>query len=119
MPERPSLPPTRPEADCEGRQRGEPRRESRSRALLRYVVRPSLQARWAYALDFTGRSLAFLAAEPVECGAVLALRLEDGPPGSSVIRTGRVAHCSRVDGGWRVGCAVSPPFGPAELAALA
>jgi hypothetical protein len=33
--------------------------------------------------------------------------------------TGRVVHCSRVAGGWRVGCAVSPPFSPAELPALA
>jgi hypothetical protein len=108
-----------PEADFQERQREEPRRQSRSRALLRYVERPSLQARWAYALDFTGRSLAFLAAEPVDCGAVLALRVESGPPGTSVIRTGRVAHCSRVAGGWRVGCSVRPPFSPAELAALA
>jgi hypothetical protein len=119
MSERPPPPPACPEADRESRQREGPRRASGSRALLRYVVRPSLLSRWGYALDFTGRGVAFLAAEPVECGSVLALRLEDGPPGSSVIRTGRVAHCSRVPGGWRVGCEVSPPFSPAELAALA
>ncbi len=99
--------------------RGEPRRLCLARPLLRYVVRPGLLSRWGYALNFTGRGVAFLAAEPVDCGAVLALRVEDGPPGSSVIRTGRVAHCSCVPGGWVVGCEVSPPFSPAELAALA
>jgi PilZ domain len=96
-----------------------PRRPCPSRPLLRYLVRPSLLPRWAYALDFTPGGVAFLAAEPVGRGSVLALRVEDGPPGSSVIRTGHVAHCSPVAGGWRVGCAVSPPFSPAELAALA
>jgi hypothetical protein len=119
MSELPPPPPECPEADCEPREREDPRRDSASRALVRYVVRPSMLSRWGYALDFTGRGVAFLAAEPVGCDAVLALRLEDGPPGSSVIRTGRVTHCGRVDGGWRVGCAVSPPFSPAELAALA
>jgi hypothetical protein len=49
----------------------------------------------------------------------LALRLEDAPSGGPVARVGRVIHCGRVAGGWRVGCAVSPPFSPAELAALA
>jgi hypothetical protein len=95
-----------------------PRRPCRSRPLLRYLVRPSLLSRWAYALDFTPGGVAFLAAEPVELGAVLALRVEDGPPGSSLIRTGRVAHCSRVAGGWRVGCSVVPPFSPGEVASL-
>jgi hypothetical protein len=99
--------------------RREPRRPCPSRPLLRYVLRPGLRARWGYALDFTGRGLAFLAAEPVGCGSVLALRVEDGRPGGSIIRTGRVAHCGPVPGGWRIGCDVSPPFSPAELAALA
>jgi hypothetical protein len=103
-----------PPAEC----RRVPRRPCPARPLLRYVVRPSLLGRWAHALDFTDRGVAFLAAEPVERGAVLDLRLEGGPPGSSLIRTGRVAHCSRVAGGWRVGCSVFPPFSPGELASL-
>ncbi len=107
------LPSPRPE------RRREARRPCPAQPLVRYVVRPSLLGRWAYALNFTGDGVAFLAAEPVECGSVLAFRLEDGPPGGSLIRTGRVAHCGPVAGGWRVGCAVSPPFSPAELAALA
>jgi hypothetical protein len=98
--------------------RREPRRPCPSRPLLRYVLRPGLLARWGHALTFAGRGIAFLAAEPVGCGAVLALRVEEGPPGGSVIRTGRVTHCGPVAGGWRVGCEVSPPFSPAELAAL-
>ena len=118
MSESPS-PPERSEAEPKTCRREGPRRDSGSRALLRYVVRQSLLSRWGHALDFTGQGLAFLAAEPVGCGSALALRLEDGPPGSSVIRTGRVSHCFRVPGGWRVGCEVSPPFSPAELTALA
>jgi hypothetical protein len=98
--------------------RREPRRPCPTWPLLRFVVRPSLLGRWAHALDFSGHGIAFLAAEPVGPGSVLALQLVDGPPGSSVVRTGRVAHCARVPGGWRVGCDVSPPFSPAELAAL-
>src|SRR5579859_845699 len=75
--------------------RREPRHPCPSEPLLRYVVRPGLEARWAHALDVSSRGIGFLAAEPLRPGAVLALQLQGGAPRTSLIRVARVAHCTQ------------------------
>jgi hypothetical protein len=99
--------------------RREPRRQCPSEPLLRYVVRPSLEARWGHALDVSARGIGFLAAEPLRPGAVLALQLRGGTPGASLVRVARVARCTPAGAGrWHVGCSVSPPFSGEEIASL-
>jgi hypothetical protein len=86
---------------------------------LRYVVRPDWEARWGHALDISSGGIGFLAAEPLAPGVVLAVQLQEGPRGASLIRVARVAHCTPAGAGrWHVGCAVSPPFRPEEVAGL-
>ncbi len=99
--------------------RREPRHACPSEPLLRYVVRPGLEARWGHALDVSAHGIGFLAAEPLAPGSVLAIQLRDGTPGASLVRVGRVARCTPAGAGrWHVGCAVSPPFSAREIASL-
>jgi hypothetical protein len=99
--------------------RREPRRPCPAQPLLRYVVRPGLEARWGHALDVSAHGIGFLAAEPLRPGDVLAIQLRGGTPGASRVRVARVARCTPAGAGrWHVGCEVSPPFSPAEIASL-
>jgi hypothetical protein len=76
--------------------------------------------RLGHAVDVGLDGVGFLAERPLRPGTVLALQVLEGPPGASRTRVARVAHCAPAGAGrWLVGCAVSPPFSPAELAALA
>ena len=112
-----------PAPAADARPGAERRREARhpcpAQPLLRYVVRPGLESRWGHAVDVSARGIAFLAAEPLRPGAVLAIQLRGGVPGASRTRVARVAHCTPAGAGrWHVGCSVSPPFSREEIASL-
>jgi hypothetical protein len=99
--------------------RREPRHPCPSEPLLRYVVGPRPEARWARALDVSAGGIGFLSAEPLRPGTVLALQLREGALGASLVRVARVAHCTPAGAGrWHVGCSVSPPFSGEEIASL-
>ena len=118
MPERPTTTDSPPRPGGVERRR-EPRHPCPQEPLLRYVVRPSLEARWGHALDVSARGIGFLAAEPLRPGTVLAIQLRDGAPGASLVRVARVARCTPAGAGrWHVGCTVSPPFSGREIASL-
>jgi hypothetical protein len=56
---------------------------------------------------------------PLRPGSVLALQVLCGARTASRTRVARVAYCAGgEEGRWRVGCAVSPPFSPVEIASL-
>ncbi|HZY89413.1 MAG TPA: PilZ domain-containing protein [Gemmataceae bacterium] len=118
-----------PEGDLRGpRSGGRPaveRRRSRRRACrsapaLSYVPWPGELGQLGHAVDVGPQGIGFLATRPLRPGAVLALQVLGGAPGTSRTRVARVVHCAGGEGGqWRVGCQVSPPFSPEEVASLA
>jgi hypothetical protein len=72
------------------------------------------------AVDIGPEGIGFLAERPLRPGSVLALQVLCGVPGASLTRVARVVHCAPgEEGRWRVGCQVSPPFSPEEVASLA
>jgi hypothetical protein len=103
-----------------GERRRAPRRACRSAAELNYVPWPDSLGRLGYVLDIAAEGIGFRAERPLRPGAVLALQVLRGAPGASLTRVARVVYCNPQDGGgWRVGCQVSPPFSPEEVASLA
>ena len=79
-----------------------------------------LLGRLGHAVDIGPEGVGFLADRPLRPGSLLALQMLEGAPSASLTRVARVVHCAPAGAGrWHVGCAVSPPFSPAELAALA
>jgi hypothetical protein len=88
--------------------------------VLCYVPWPDSLGRLGRAVDVSPEGIGFLAEGPLRPGSVLALQVLQGTPTASRTRAARVAHCAPAGAGrWRVGCEVSPPFTPAESAALA
>jgi hypothetical protein len=80
---------------------------------------PGSLGRLGYALTVSPGGISFLSAVPLRPGSVLGLQLLWGLPSASRMRVARVTHCaSGEEGGWRVGCEVSPPFSPEEVASL-
>jgi DNA-directed RNA polymerase specialized sigma24 family protein len=72
-----------------------------------------------HAVDIGPDGVGFLAEGPLRPGSVLALQVLEGPPSASRTRVARVVHCAPTGvGSWRVGCVVSPPFSPEEIASL-
>ena len=103
-----------------GERRRSPRRACRPAPALCYVPWPDSLGRLGRAVDIGPDGIGFLAEGPIRPGTVLALQMLEGPPGASRTRVARVAHCAPAGAGrWHVGCAVCPPFSPAELAARA
>jgi hypothetical protein len=81
---------------------------------------PDSLGRLGLAVDIGADGIGFLAERPLRPGSVLALQVLRGAPSTSLTRVARVIHCApREGGGWRVGCQVSPPFSPEEVASLA
>jgi hypothetical protein len=114
-----------PEGDLEGarpvgvERRRSPRRTSPAQAALSYVPWPGALGRLGYALEVSAEGICFLAEQPLNTGSILSLQVLWGAPSASRTRVARVAHCaSGEEGRWRVGCQVSPPFSPAEVASL-
>jgi hypothetical protein len=100
--------------------RRSPRRACRSAPALNYVPWPDLLGRLGHAVDVGPEGIGFLAERPLRPGSVLALQVLCGAPSASLTRVARVVHCAREEEGrWRVGCQVSPPFSPEEVASLA
>jgi PilZ domain len=103
-----------------GERRRWPRRACRSAPALSYVPWPDFLGRLGHAVDVSSEGIGFLAARPLRPGSVLALQVLRGVPSASLTRVARVVHCARgAEGRWRVGCQVSPPFSPEEVASLA
>jgi hypothetical protein len=72
-----------------------------------------------HAVDVGPQGIGFLSACPLRPGSVLALQVLCGAPGTSRTRVARVVFCAGGDEGrWHVGCQVSPPFSPEEVASL-
>jgi hypothetical protein len=95
------------------------RRACRPAPVLCYVPWPDSLGRLGRAVDISPEGVGFLAEGPLRPGSVLALQVLCGPPTASRTRVARVAHCATGgEGGWRLGCAVSPPFSPQEVASL-
>ena len=87
--------------------------------VLCYVPQPDSLGRLGRAADISPEGIAFLAEDPLRPGSVLGLQLLCGPPTASRTRVARVAYCAAGgQGGWRIGCAVSPPFSGEEVASL-
>ena len=99
--------------------RRSPRRACRAQRALSFVPWPGSLGRLGYTLDVSAQGISFLAERPLGPGSVLALQVLWGAPSASRTRVARVTHCAREEEGrWRVGCQVSPPFSPAEVASL-
>ncbi len=96
-----------------------PRRPCPTRLALSYVPWPGSLGRLGYALSVSPEGISFLAERPLHPGSVLGLQLLWGLPSASRTRVARVAHCADdEEGRWRVGCEVTPPFSPEEVASL-
>ena len=96
-----------------------PRQPCPTRPALSYVPWPGSLGRLGLALSISEEGISFLADGPLRPGSVLGLQLLWGLPSASRTRVARVAHCAcGEEGGWRVGCEVSPPFSPEEVASL-
>jgi hypothetical protein len=80
---------------------------------------PCSLGRLGRALEVSAEGIRFLAERPLGLGSILGLQLLWGLPSASRTRVARVAHCAGAEeGGWRVGCSVSPHFSSEELASL-
>lgn len=75
--------------------RTQERYECRQRKIVRLTVRPSFQSFPALVRDVSAAGIGFLLNRPLELGAVLALQLRGGQPGTSVTRIARVVHVRR------------------------
>jgi hypothetical protein len=96
-----------------------PRRACRPAPALCYVPWPGESGRLGHAVDIGPDGIGFLAERPLRPGSVLALQVLEGPPSASLTRVARVVHCAPAGAGrWHIGCAVSPPFTPEEIASL-
>jgi hypothetical protein len=103
--------------DVSVERRHEPRAGCPARPTLRYALPSDPRLCWGYAANVSGGGVCFLAVEPVAVGSDLELHVLEGPP--SCVRVVRVTHCAPTGvGSWRVGCLVSPPFTPDEIASL-
>jgi hypothetical protein len=112
-------PPSAPPGAAGTERRRAPRRACPARPALSYVPWPGSLGRLGYALSVSAEGISFLAEGPLRPGSVLGLQLLWGLPSASRTRVARVAYCAAgEEGGWRVGCEVSPPFSPEELASL-
>jgi hypothetical protein len=99
--------------------RRSPRRPCPVRPAVNYVPWPGSLGRLGYALSVSAEGISFLAAGPLPPGSVLGLQLLSGVPSASRTRVARVARCAAgEEGRWEVGCEVSPPFSPEEVASL-
>ena len=108
-----------PRAPAGAERRRSPRRPCPRLPALSYVPWPGSLGRLGYALSVSPEGVSFLAAGPLRPGSVLGLQLLWGLPSASHTRVARVAHCAgEAEGGWRVGCEVTPPFSAEEVASL-
>jgi hypothetical protein len=95
------------------------RRACRPAPVLCYVPWPSEMGHLGLAVDIGPEGIGFRSEGPLRPGAVLALQVLCGARTASRTRVARVAYCAGgEEGRWRVGCAVSPPFGGEEIASL-
>ena len=102
-----------------GERRRSPRRACLASRVLCYMPWPYYLGHLGHAVDIGPDGVGFLAEGPLRPGSVLALQVLEGPPSASRTRVARVAHCAPTGvGSWRVGCVVSPPFSPEEIASL-
>ncbi len=73
----------------------------RDRKVMRFAVRPSFQNAQALVHDVSVNGIGFILNTPLERGATIALQLQGGRPGTSLVRTAKVVHVRRhlpVDG---------------------
>ena len=102
-----------------GERRRSPRPACRPAPALCFVPWPSELGRLGHAVDVGPDGVGFLTEGPLRPGTVLALQVLEGAPSASRTRVARVAHCAPAGAGrWLVGCSVSPPFSPEEIASL-
>jgi PilZ domain len=102
-----------------GERRRSPRRACRPAPAVCYVPWPDSLGRLGRAVDISPEGIGFLADRPLRPWSVLALQVLCGAPSASRTRVARVAHCAGgEEGGWRVGCEVTPPFSADEVASL-
>ena len=99
--------------------RRSPRRPCPVSSPLSYVPWPGSLGRLGHAVSVSSEGVRFLAEGPLRPGSILGLQLLWGLPSASRTRVARVAHCAAgEEGRWEVGCEVSPPFSPEEVASL-
>ena len=112
----PSEADTHPELLLE--RRAAPRLTCGSARVIHMAVRPSFRAVRALVADVSARGLGLTFSQALDPGTVLAVQVRGRRRGVSLVRVARVVHATQVNGNWRIGCTVSPPFSPEEIESL-
>jgi hypothetical protein len=109
---------TAPDGSIAQSQRSATRYPCKPDQVLTILVRPSLAKYQVTPHDICANGLSFFIDQPLDVGSVLAIqRVVIGPSGSWV-RSGRVEHCTPVEGGYVVGVELTPFFSAEELEEL-
>lgn len=75
--------------------RSQERYHCRPRTVVRLAVRPNFHSFPALVHDVSAAGIGFLLDRPLEPGTVLALQLNGGRPGTSLVRMAHVVHARR------------------------
>ncbi len=75
--------------------RTQKRHSCRYKQIVRFAVRPTFQNFQALVHDVSVSGLGFLLDKPLEPGTVLAVQLQGGRHGTSMVRTAKVVHIRR------------------------
>jgi hypothetical protein len=115
-PTAPSDADTHPELEIE--RRAHDRHVCGCARVVHLAVRPSFRAVRALVADVSARGLGLTFSQALDPGTVLAVQVRGRRRGVSLVRVARVVHATQVNGNWRIGCTVSPPFSPEEIESL-